>query len=55
MGKIRNRCDVISRTPIYQPSLFTTLAVQEDVRQSAFFGFLSAIKYCTASQFLANK
>ena len=28
MRKITNRCDVISRTPIYQPSLLTTPAVR---------------------------
>ena len=44
MRKITNRCDVISRTPVYQPSLFTTITLREDVHRSNFFGFLSVIK-----------
>ena len=54
MRKITNRCDVIRRTPVYQPSLFTTFAVREDVG-STFLGFLSAIKHCTVSHYLTNK
>ena len=49
MRKITNRCYVISGTPVYHPSLFTTLAVREDF--GTFFGFLSAIKHCTVSQY----
>ena len=30
---------VISRTHVYQPSLFTMRAVREDVRRNTFFGF----------------
>ena len=37
MQKTTNRCDIISRTPVYQPSLFTTLAVREGVRRNTFY------------------